>query len=97
VPRRRVRCSFSGWQSTYGRVVTVTHANGFSTLYAHNLRNFVRVGDRVDAGTPIAAVGRTGRATVQHLHFEIHRQGLPQNPLVLLDRREPARMLARSD
>ncbi len=89
--------SFSGWQSNYGRIVTVAHANGFSTLYAHNLRNFVRAGDRVEAGTPIAAVGRTGRATVQHLHFEIHRKGLPQNPLVLLDGREPARMLAKSD
>jgi len=87
---------FSGWQSSYGRVIKIAHANGFSTLYAHNLRNFVHAGDRVEAGTPIAAVGRTGRATTHHLHFEIRRQGQAQNPVFLLDRRKPAPMLAKS-
>lgn len=79
---------FSGWESSYGEVVKIAHADGFSTLYAHNRRNFVRVGDRVNAGTVIGAVGRTGDATGYHVHFEIRRRGLPQNPLPLLERRE---------
>jgi murein DD-endopeptidase MepM/ murein hydrolase activator NlpD len=79
---------FSGRESSYGEVVKIAHADGFSTLYAHNRRNFVKVGDRVTAGTVIAAVGRTGDATGYHVHFEIRRRGLPQNPLALLERRE---------
>ena len=88
--------SFSGWQSSYGRVIKIAHPNGFSTLYAHNLKNFVNAGDRVEPGTVIAAVGRTGRATTHHLHFEIRRQGQAQNPLLLLGRRAPVPMLAKS-
>ena len=88
--------SFSGWQSSYGRVITIAHPNGFTTLYAHNQKNFVKAGDRVEPGTVIAAVGRTGRATTNHLHFEIRRQGQTQNPLLLLGRRAPAPMLAKS-
>jgi len=87
---------FSGWQSSYGLVVKIAHADGFSTVYAHNVRNFVRVGDRVEAGTAIAAVGRTGRATTNHLHFEIRRHGRSQNPLPLLARRESTPLLAKS-
>jgi murein DD-endopeptidase MepM/ murein hydrolase activator NlpD len=88
--------SFSGWQSSYGRVITIAHPNGFTTLYAHNQKNFVKAGDRVERGTVIAAVGRTGRATTNHLHFEIRRQGQAQNPLVLLGRRAPAPLLAKN-
>ena len=88
---------FSGWQSSYGRVVKIAHSNGFTTLYAHNVRNVVRAGDRVETGTRIAAVGRTGRATTDHLHFEIRRHGQSQDPLLLLARREQAPLLAKSD
>jgi len=86
---------FSGWQSSYGRVVEIAHADGFITVYAHNLRNSVKAGDRVQPGTVIGAVGRTGRATGNHLHFEVRRQGWAQNPLPLLDRREPTPLLAQ--
>jgi len=86
---------FSGWQSSYGRMIRIAHPNGLSTVYAHNLRNAVKVGDRVEAGTVIGAVGRTGRATAYHLHFEVRRQGRAQNPLSLLERREPGPMLAK--
>jgi murein DD-endopeptidase MepM/ murein hydrolase activator NlpD len=88
---------FSGWQSSYGRVVKIAHADGFTTVYAHNLRNFVKAGDRVQLGTVIGAVGQTGRATANHLHFEVRREGRAQNPLPLLARREPTPLLAQGD
>ncbi len=89
---------FSGWESSYGEVVKIAHADGFSTLYAHNRRNFVRVGDRVNTGTVIGAVGRTGDATGYHVHFEIRRRGMPQDPLPLLEHRRPNRtVVAKRD
>jgi len=80
---------FSGWQSSYGRVIRVAHSQGFSTIYAHNSRNLVKVGDRVEQGTIIGAVGHTGRASADHLHFEVRRYGVPRNPLSFLPLQAP--------
>lgn len=80
---------FSGRQSSYGRMVKIAHANGLSTVYAHNSANFVKAGDPVKAGTLIGAVGSTGRATTNHVHFEVRRQGVAKNPLPLLQRPQP--------
>lgn len=74
----------SGWEGQYGRVVKIGHANGFMTVYAHNDENFVEAGERVTLGQIIAAVGRTGRATAHHVHFEIRQSGLAYNPLYML-------------
>ncbi|MBI2524880.1 MAG: peptidoglycan DD-metalloendopeptidase family protein [Candidatus Rokubacteria bacterium] len=79
---------FSGWQRSYGRIVRIEHDNDFTSVYAHNLQNFVEAGDRVDAGTVIGTVGRSGRATAYHLHFEIRHEGLVYNPLYLLPARD---------
>jgi lipoprotein NlpD len=68
----------------YGRVVKIEHDGGFLTVYAHNEENLVEPGMRVAAGDPIATIGRTGRATAHHLHFEIRRDGSVYNPLYLL-------------
>jgi len=68
----------------YGRVVKIEHDGGFLTVYAHNEENLVEAGMRVSAGDPIATIGRTGRATGHHLHFEIRRDGSVYNPLYLL-------------
>ena len=68
----------------YGRVVKIEHDGGFLTVYAHNEENLVEAGMRVSAGDPIATIGRTGRATAHHLHFEIRRDGSVYNPLYLL-------------
>jgi len=76
--------AFSGRQSSYGRVIKIDHPNGLRTVYAHNSSNFVRVGQHVNAGTVIGAVGQTGRATTNHLHFEVRRQGVARDPLPLL-------------
>jgi murein DD-endopeptidase MepM/ murein hydrolase activator NlpD len=74
----------SGYETRYGRVIKIEHANGFMTVYAHNDENFVEIGDRIGAGQRIGSVGRTGRATAHHLHFEIRQAGLAYNPLYLL-------------
>jgi len=68
----------------YGRVVKIEHDDGFVTVYAHNEENLVQPGMRVALGDPIAIIGRTGRATAEHLHFEIRRNGSVYNPLYLL-------------
>jgi murein DD-endopeptidase MepM/ murein hydrolase activator NlpD len=81
----------SSWQDRYGRVVKVAHENGFMSVYAHNAENLVDIGDWVAAGQTIARVGRTGRATAEHVHFEIRHDGLAYNPLFLLP--EPPRMV----
>ena len=80
--------SYSGWEKFFGRVVKIVHANGFVTVYAHNLQNFVETGEAVEAGRVIGTVGRTGRASAYHLHFEIWNQGRVFNPLFLLPRRD---------
>jgi murein DD-endopeptidase MepM/ murein hydrolase activator NlpD len=85
---------FSGWAPFYGRVVKIEHGNGFMTLYAHNHENLVEPGDPVAAGAVIATVGRTGRASAEHLHFEIRRDGMAFNPLHLLEARGGGVMLA---
>ena len=74
----------SGVEPRYGRVVKIEHEHGFTTVYAHNDDNLVEVGDWVVAGQRIASLGRTGRATSYHLHFEIRREGRVYNPLYML-------------
>lgn len=75
------RVVFSGSMPKYGNVVVVEHAGGLSTLYAHNEANVVQINQRVSRGQIIARVGSTGRVTGPHLHFELHREGAPVNPL----------------
>jgi len=65
---------------SYGNVVVINHHNGYKTLYAHNSRLLVKVGEKVKAGQPIAKVGSTGHSTGPHLHFEIHRSGQRVDP-----------------
>src|SRR5215468_8347252 len=76
--------AFSGRQSSYGRVIKIDHPNGLRTIYAHNSRNFVKAGERVKAGAVIGAVGQTGRATTNQLHFEVRRHDVARDPLPLL-------------
>lgn len=76
--------AFSGRQSSYGRVIKIDHPNGLRTIYAHNSSNFVRAGQHVKAGAVIGAVGQTGHATTNHLHFEVRRHDVARDPLPLL-------------
>lgn len=68
----------------YGNMVVVEHDNGLLTVYAHNSELLARAGDKVKGGQTIAKVGQTGRATAPHLHFEVRRGEVPQDPLRFL-------------
>jgi murein DD-endopeptidase MepM/ murein hydrolase activator NlpD len=70
----------STYDETYGHVVEIDHGYGIYTLYGHNDRNLVNVGDRVARGDPIAFLGSTGKSTAPHLHFEVKKNGLPVDP-----------------
>jgi murein DD-endopeptidase MepM/ murein hydrolase activator NlpD len=76
---------FAGYNGAYGKVVKLDHPHGFTTLYAHNSRLLVHVGQRVNAGEVICLSGSTGRSTGPHLHFEVHKDGWPVNPLPHLE------------
>ena len=71
----------------YGNLVEITHADGSSTLYAHNDRLLVRQGQEVEQGQQIAEMGSTGFSTGPHLHFEVHPRGQGAvNPIAYLPR-----------
>jgi len=65
----------------YGNVVLVDHGGGIATLYAHLSRVDVAMGQTVQQGQQIGAVGMTGMATGPHLHFEVRVNGTPQDPV----------------
>jgi len=60
-----------GWNGGYGNYIVIKHKNGTQTLYSHNSQNYVSVGDSVEQGEVIGTVGKSGKVTGAHLHFEI--------------------------
>jgi murein DD-endopeptidase MepM/ murein hydrolase activator NlpD len=77
--------TFVGVQRGYGRMVKIEHAFGFETVYAHLSVARVRVGQRVTRGLRIGDVGNTGRSTGPHLHYEIHVDGAPVDPMKFIE------------
>ncbi len=74
------RISFAGWQGSYGYMIEIDHENGYKTRYAHCSKMHVKKGDRVYKGQHIANMGSSGRSTGSHLHFEVLKNGVNQNP-----------------
>ncbi len=73
--------TWSGDRYGYGIMVEINHGNGYSTRYAHNSENLVKVGDEVKKGQVVALMGETGRATGPNLHFEVVQNGRRVNPV----------------
>lgn len=71
---------FSGVKGGYGYCVIIDHGANMRSLYAHNSKLKVKVGDKVFQGQTIALSGNTGTSTGPHLHFEIQKNGVPQDP-----------------
>jgi murein DD-endopeptidase MepM/ murein hydrolase activator NlpD len=67
------------WQG-FGNLLEITHGNGYVTRYAHNNELLVKAGESVSAGQEIAKMGKTGRASSPHVHFEVLYKGKVVNP-----------------
>lgn len=91
VPADTIRAAMAGVvrmakpYSDYGNIVVIRHYNGLETVYSHNVKNLVSVNDVVEKGDPISLTGRTGRATTEHLHFEVRVASAAVNPSLFLD------------
>jgi murein DD-endopeptidase MepM/ murein hydrolase activator NlpD len=67
-----------------GSFVIVSHKDAYTTIYGHCSQLLTAPGRTVKKGQIIAKSGHTGRVTGPHLHFEIRKQGVPQDPLKYL-------------
>lgn len=83
---RSGRVEKAGWLGVYGLAVLVDHGNGVQSLYAHNSRLLVKVGQLVQTGQEITYSGNTGRTTGPHLHFEIRLKGRALDPSEFFDK-----------
>jgi murein DD-endopeptidase MepM/ murein hydrolase activator NlpD len=75
-----VRTGYQNHYAGYGNVIVLRHGNGLVTLYAHLAAIGVNPGEQVWRGELIGRAGCTGSCTGQHLHFEVHVNGVPVNP-----------------
>lgn len=71
---------FAGVKHGYGNFLVIDHGSGIASCYAHLSAMYVTVGQVVEGGQLIGAVGTTGRSTGPHLHYEIRINGKPINP-----------------
>lgn len=74
----------SSLSEAFGNAVLIEHGDQLTSLSAHLSRLDVQIGQWVEAGQQIGLVGQTGRATGPHLHFELWRGSVPQDPIALL-------------
>ena len=68
----------------YGNMVTIDHGFGYKTRYAHLQKYAVRRGQKVKRGQLVGFVGKTGKTTGVHLHYEVLKNGQPVNPINFL-------------
>ena len=67
--------------SGFGNLIIIKHGFGYTTYYAHLSKYKARVGQKVKRGDIIGYVGSTGRSEAPHLHYEVHKDGEPINPI----------------
>lgn len=73
--------AYADWKGSYGLLVTLRHASGFETRFAHLSRVLVSPGQQVVRGQLLGLVGSTGRSTGAHLHYEVRQNGMAVDPL----------------
>jgi murein DD-endopeptidase MepM/ murein hydrolase activator NlpD len=71
----------AGYMTGYGYVVIINHGYGYETLYAHNSKLLVTSGQTVKKGQVVSLSGNSGDSTGPHLHYEVHINGHPVNPV----------------
>jgi murein DD-endopeptidase MepM/ murein hydrolase activator NlpD len=71
---------FSGWRQGYGNTIIIDHGFGYQTLYGHNSKNLVKIGQNVVRGEEIGLVGNTGKSVGPHLHYEVLLNEKHDNP-----------------
>lgn len=74
------------WHGGYGNAVIIDHGGGIETVYGHSSKILVKEGQKVEAGQVIGLIGNTGYSFGAHLHFEIHINGYPTDPVAYLRR-----------
>lgn len=72
--------TFSGYKGSYGYLLVISHGNGIETYYGHCSKLYATVGQQVNQGEVVSAVGNTGNSTGSHLHLEIRVNGVAYNP-----------------
>ncbi len=65
----------------YGNRVVINHGFGYETIYAHMYRIKARIGAKIKRGEIIGYVGNTGKSTGPHCHYEVHKKGVPLDPI----------------
>jgi len=73
--------SYVGYESGYGKLISIDHGYGVVTRYAHTSQVYVQLGQKVTRRDVIAAVGNTGRSSGPHLHYEVRIHGMPVDPM----------------
>lgn len=83
------RVAFAEWLRGFGLMMIIDHGDGYMTLYGRNQALYKGVGDRVEAGEVIAAMGASGGNERPGVYFEIREQGVPRDPLAWCRPQEP--------
>jgi len=73
--------TYAGWKGKYGKLVEITHGAGMKTRYGHLNKFYVKKGQKVKFHQKIGLLGRTGRSTGAHLHYEVVFRGRAKNPM----------------
>ncbi len=71
---------WSGNRGNYGKMIEIDHGSGYVTRYAHLSKLNVKIGEKIKKAQAIGVMGKTGRATSEHLHFEVLKKGHKVNP-----------------
>ena len=78
--------TYAGKRHGYGKLVEISHGNGYITRYAHHKDLRVQSGDVVKKGEVIGVMGSSGRSTGPHVHFEVYKHGRPVDPSTYIHR-----------